>query len=164
MPNTLHDPTAPANIQLLQPVHQRHTWSNNLFAILEDDAPYNDDDNIADNLTVQANNCTNGATLGTSLQLVRQPARRSYTSIVLTNHHASTVHDLRPTLTPTLIPQPQLTTAMVFASTTIANLLTIEPQCLLWFTMPTVNPTTLKDQQPYPQLIPPDEDKYNTTI
>jgi hypothetical protein len=38
MPTTSHDPTAPTNIGLLQPVHQQHTWSNNLFAILEDNA------------------------------------------------------------------------------------------------------------------------------
>jgi hypothetical protein len=69
MPTTLHDPKAPASIQLLQPVHQQHTRSNNLFATLEDNALDNDDNSIANNITVQANKRTNGAMLGTSLQL-----------------------------------------------------------------------------------------------
>jgi hypothetical protein len=59
MPTASHDPTSPANIQLLQPVHQQHTQSNNLFAILEDNTPVGDNNNIVDNITVQTNNCTN---------------------------------------------------------------------------------------------------------
>ncbi len=58
MPTTLHDPTAPASTQLLQPVHQQHTQSNNPFAILEDNAQDDNNDSIADNITVQANNRT----------------------------------------------------------------------------------------------------------
>ena len=151
-----------SNIQLLQPVHQRHTRSNNLFVILEDNAPDNDDNNIIDNLTVQANDCTNGATLGTSLQLLRQPTRRSNTPTVLTNPHASPIHDLRPTVTPTLSLQPRLLQST--QQLPIANPTKNEPQCLLCSTVPTVEQTTPKDQQPYPHYIPPDNDKCETTI
>jgi hypothetical protein len=109
MPTTLHDPTMPSSICLLQPVHQQHTQNNNPFAIFADNAPDNNgNDNIADDLTIQADNCTNDATLSTSLQWVHQPARRNNTLMILTNPHASPVHDLWPTATPTLIPQPRL--------------------------------------------------------
>jgi hypothetical protein len=88
MPTTSHDPTTPSNVQLFQPVHQRHTQSNNVFAILEDDAPDNDNDNIADNLTVQADNRTNDTMLGTPLQQLRQPRKCNNTPMVLTSPHA----------------------------------------------------------------------------
>jgi hypothetical protein len=100
--------------------------------------------------------------LGTSLQLVHQPIRLSNTPTVLTNPHASTVHDLRPTVTHTLIPQPQLLQST--HQQPIANTLTIEPQCLLWSTTPTIKPTTPQNQQPYTHYIPPDDDKCNPTI
>jgi hypothetical protein len=94
MPIILHDPTVPSNIHLLQPVYQGHTQNNNLLAILEDDVPDDNNDNIADDLTIQAANCTNGTTLSTSLQQVCQPARCNNTPMVLTNPNASPVHDL----------------------------------------------------------------------
>jgi hypothetical protein len=162
MPTSSRDPTAPTNICLLQPVHQGYTESNNRHAIFEDNAPDNNNANIADDLTVQANNCINGTTLGTSLQLVRQSARHSNTPMVLTNPHASTVHDLQPTVTPTLIPQPQLLQST--PQQPIANLTRIEPQCLLWSTMPTIEPTKPKVQQPYPHYIAPHEYKRDKAI
>jgi hypothetical protein len=162
MPTTLHDPKAPASIKLLQPVHQQHTQSNNPFAILEDDALDDNDDSIADNITVQANKCTNGATLGTSLQLVRQPARRSNTPMVSTNPISSLVHDLPLTMTPTLILQPRLPQST--HQQPIANPSTIAPQCLLRSTMPTIEPAMTNNQQPYPHYILPNDDKCDTNI
>jgi hypothetical protein len=129
MPTTLHDPTAPSNYPLLQPVNQCHTQSNNLFAILEDNTPDKDNNNIADNLTVYANNRTNGANLSTSLQQVRPLARRKNTPTVLINPHASLVHDLWPTTTPTLIPQPRLLQSR--NQQPIANPVITKPQCFL---------------------------------
>jgi hypothetical protein len=70
MPTTFHDPTAPANIRLLRPAHQQHTQSNNPFAILEDNDLDDNNNSIAEDITVRANNRTNGAMLGISLQLV----------------------------------------------------------------------------------------------
>jgi hypothetical protein len=161
---TLHDPTAPSNIWILQPVHQWHTRTNNPFAILEDDTPDDDNDNITDNLTVtvQAENCTNGTKLGTSLQQLCLPASCMNTPMVLTNPHASPAHDLWPTATPTLIPQPWLLQSTCHQP--IANPTTIEPQHLLQSTMPTVEPAMPKDQQSYPHYIPPNNDKRDANI
>jgi hypothetical protein len=143
-------------------MHQQHTRSNNPLAILEDDAPDNNNDNIADDITVQADNCTNGAMLGTSLQLVCQPARHSKTLTVLTNPIASPVHDLRPTATPTLILQPRLIQSTCHIPN--ANPSPIAPQCLLQSTMPIFEPTTPRNQQPYPHYILSNDDKRNTDI
>jgi hypothetical protein len=44
------------------------------------------------------------------------------------------------------------------------NPLTIAPQRLLWSAMPTIKPTTPKTQQPYPNYIPPNNDKHDTAF
>jgi hypothetical protein len=105
-----------------------NTRSNNLLAILEDYDPGNDDDEIADNLTVQASNRTYDTTLGISRQQLRQPAWHRTTPMVLSNPLASPVHDLWPTTTPTLIPQPRL--PLSTCQLLIAIPATIEPQHL----------------------------------
>ncbi len=144
MPTTLHDPTTPSNIRLLQPIHQQHTWSNNLFVILEDYAPCDDNDSIADNITIQASNQNNGATLSPFLKQVGEPTRCTDTQIILTNPHASTVHNIWPTMSPTLLSQPlvlQPSHQQPFANPTI-----IEHQQTLWSAMPATTPTTPKDK------------------
>jgi hypothetical protein len=108
MPTTSHDPTTPSNIHLLQPIHQQHTQSNKPFVILEDYAPDDKNDSIADNITIQASNQNNGATLSPFLKQVSEPIRCTDTQIILTNPHASTTHNLWPTMTPTLLPQPRV--------------------------------------------------------
>ncbi len=56
MPTTSSDPTAPANIQLLRPIHQGCTHNNNPFTILEDETPEDDNDYAPDDITIQASN------------------------------------------------------------------------------------------------------------
>jgi hypothetical protein len=125
MPTTSHDRTAPSNICLLQPIHQQHTGSNNLFAILKDYALENDDNRIADDITIQSSNQTSGTTLNPSLQQVSKPKKCINTQTVLTSLHTSTVHDLRPTPTPTLLLQPwvlQSSQQQPFANPTMIEL------------------------------------------
>jgi hypothetical protein len=129
MPTTSHDPTGLSNIRLLQPIHLQHTQSNNPFAILEDYAPDNDDNSIAENITIQASNQSNGVTLTPSLQQVSKPTRHINTQTIVTNPHISTAHDFRPTTTPTLLPQPQVQKSSQQQPN--ANPTMIEPQRLL---------------------------------
>jgi hypothetical protein len=56
MQTASNDPTAPANIQLLQPIHQRCTHNNNPFTILEDKTLKDNYDYAWDYITIQANN------------------------------------------------------------------------------------------------------------
>jgi hypothetical protein len=108
MPTTSNDPTAPSNIRLLQPIHQYCTQSNNLFAILEDYAPDDNNKGITDNITIQASNQRSGTTLSLFLQEVIETPRRIESQPALTNPNASTIHNLWPTVTPTLLPQPRV--------------------------------------------------------
>jgi len=68
--STSFDETSPAKILTVRPVHQRHTRNNNPFAILEDDEepvnllhPPDDDETMADNITVPVSNRTGGTNL-----------------------------------------------------------------------------------------------------
>jgi hypothetical protein len=162
MPTTSHDPIVPSNISLLQPIHQQNTQSNNQFPILEDYAPDDNDDSIANDITMQANNQNNGTTLTPCLQLVNEPTRRTDTQTVLTYPHESTVHDLQPTMTPTLLPQPWV--LQLSHQQPIANPTIIEPQWILWSATPATMPTSPKDQQPYPHCIPPNDVKAITPL
>jgi len=64
------DATSPSKILTLHPVHQCHTRNNNLFDILEDDEepdiplhPPDNDETMADNITVPTSNYTGGTNL-----------------------------------------------------------------------------------------------------
>jgi hypothetical protein len=79
-PTTSNDPTALANIRLMRPVHQRHTRSNNPFAILEDSIPDDENEDIADDITIQASNQHGGAPFSPVIkQILKLPRKTACT-------------------------------------------------------------------------------------
>ncbi len=164
MPTTSHDPTAPSNIHILQPIHQQHTQNSNPFAILEVYTPDDDNNSIADDITIQARNQTNGATLSPSFQRVSKPTRRINTQTNVTNPHTHTctIHNLRPTTTPTLLPQPRVLQSSLLQ--TNANPTGIKSQQALQSKMLPTMPTPPTDQQPYPHCSPTKDDQRNNAI
>jgi hypothetical protein len=59
------------------------------FALLENYAPDNNGNSIADNITIQAKNQTNGTTLSPFLQQVHHPTRCTDTQMVLYKYYAT---------------------------------------------------------------------------
>ncbi len=79
-PTTSNDPAAPANVRLMQPVHQRHTLSNNPFTILEDSIPDDENEDIADDITIQASNQHGGAPFSPFIkQMLKLPRKMART-------------------------------------------------------------------------------------
>jgi len=100
-PTTSNDPTAPTNVRLVRPIHQRHTQRNNLFTILEDCTPDDDDEDIADNITIKASNQHGGAPFSPFIRQILEPPRHMVCTRPSTSPTTCTVHDLRPTNKPT---------------------------------------------------------------
>ena len=107
-PTTSNDPTTPTNVRLVQPIHQRHTQSNNPFTILEDCTPDDDDEDIADNITIKASNQHCGAPFSPFIRQILETLQHTVLTHPSTSPATCTVHDLRPTNEPTDVPTPQV--------------------------------------------------------
>jgi hypothetical protein len=104
-PTSSHDPTAPPNVRLVRPIHQRHTRNNNPFAILEDDTPDDEDEDIADDITIHASNQRSSAPFSPFIRrMLEPPPRHTVRTRAIASPAAPTVHDLRPTNKPTATP------------------------------------------------------------
>jgi hypothetical protein len=107
-PTTSYDPTAPTNVRLVRPIHQRHTQSNNPFTILEDCAPDDEDEDIADNITIQASNQHGGALFSPFIRQMLEPPQHTGHTQPITSPTTRTIHDLQPTNKPTNVPTPRV--------------------------------------------------------
>jgi hypothetical protein len=105
-PTTSNDATALANIRLVQPVHQRHTRSNNPFTILEDSIPDNENEDIADDITIQASNQHSSAPFSPVIKQILKLPQKTARTQPITSPAARKVHDLRPTNKPTDVRTP----------------------------------------------------------
>jgi hypothetical protein len=149
-PTTSHYPTAPPNVRLVRPIHQRHTRSNNPFVILEDDTPDDKDEDIADNITVYASNQHISAPFSPFIRrMLEPPPRHTVRTRAITSPAAPSVHDLwpsnKPTATPTSFPPSRCIQA-------------VSPQRVLRSTLPATKIPTPLPQLLSPHYIPPDTD------
>jgi hypothetical protein len=149
-PTTSHDPTAPPNVRLVRPIHQRHTRSNNPFVILEDDTPDDEDEDIADDITVHASNQRSSAPFSPFIRrMLEPPPQHTVRTQAITSPAAPTVHDLRPSNKPTANPT---------AFPPRRCIQSVSPQRVLRSTLPATKKPTPLPQLPSPHYIPPDTD------
>jgi len=153
-PTTSNDTTAPTNVRLVRPIHQRHTRSNNPFTILDDCTPDDDDEDIADDITIKVSNQHGGAPFSPFIRQMLEPPRHAVCTRPITSPATCTVHDLQPTNKPTDVPTPRVLRSV--QQQTIAQPPAGSSQRVLQSALSTATTSTPPSQQLSPHLIPPD--------